>query len=165
MDLDNKKRHRRVWIIIWKLRFKHIYKSIVVFMREYPPFKYFFYTLSFFEMNERYKKNLMIQKKGGIHLTKDVIDEIWDQSIREHDDDLDARVIESARAAAEAEESCRKTKLKLEQFSNFLVRNVEREKAIDYAGKIKDFVDPDDSRGSYERLCEFIYSVIKQHSK
>jgi hypothetical protein len=107
----------------------------------------------------------MIQKKGGIHLTKDVIDEIRDQSIREYDDDIDARVVKSAREAAEAEELCRKTKLKLEQFSNFLVRKVEREKAIAYMGKIKDFIDLDDPRGEYERICKFIDSVIEQHSK
>ena len=162
MNSANKKQNWR--LIAWRLRFRTIYESALAFMSKYPPFKYFLYTLSFFKINEIYRKKLKIQREKAPHLTRAVLGEIWDQSAKEYNAEIDARLIKTRRKVTEIREFNYKTKIKLEQLSNFLARKVEREESQIYIGEIKGLFKLDDPQGSYDRLCKFVDSIIEKHA-
>jgi Na+/phosphate symporter len=109
----------------------------LLFLRKYPPFRYFFYTLAFFE--------------------------IWEQSWKKYEEGLRDEAEKATAKAKEAREYADKIKLKLDQFMQFLLQHAERKKAKEHAEKILDFFDPNDLRVSYERISQYVDSIIEKY--
>lgn len=154
----------------WQLRVKSVYYGVSSFLYRNPPFRYFFYILTLIKINREYKKNFEVQKekipwlKDRPWLTGDVASAVEEKTWGEYEEKIRIELEEAQRGAKEAEELRNQLDLKLEQFTEFLVKNVEYKQAMAYAKRIPEFIDPNDPKGMYENLCKYVDSVMEKHS-
>jgi hypothetical protein len=154
-------------MVICKLHVKNMYYISSAFVKRYFPLNYFFHA---FRVEKMYKKNLEAEKqnaewlKDRPWLIDSVADNVRERTWAEYMAGLRSEAYDAKEKAEEAERICNQTKLKLDQFMQFLIENVEEKQARAYAAQIPRLVDPDDISGTYERLCEFIDLTIKKHN-
>lgn len=155
---------------IYKLYIKRMYNILSVFANKYFPFNYLFRFLHLLKVEKMYGKNLEAEKqntkwlKDRPWLIDDIANNVKERTWNEYELKLKTKENEVIKGSDEAERICNQINLKLDHFTQFLLKNVEKKQAIIYSAQISKLADPNDIGGTYERLSDFIDSIIKKHS-
>ncbi|HLN19187.1 MAG TPA: hypothetical protein VK255_03395 [Patescibacteria group bacterium] len=152
----------RIKLELWKFRLKSLYTRIYIFSTRYPPLKYIFYTLHYFEVEDRYRKKVKDQRRLGVQPSSEERRNIREKSEKDYLEDLSRELRKSSEAAEKARRANQQLTLKLNQFERFLLEHLDEKQAIDYANKLSELVDPKDMEKTLERVSKFIDDVMKK---
>jgi hypothetical protein len=158
-----RKQFLRLRISIWKIQLNIALLTVLRFLRKYPPFSFFFFTLEYFRREEKFNQSLKPWKQKTPHLTSEDVYDIREYAYDSYLAELEAKAEKAKKEADEAEEYRDKIKLKLEEFIQFLVQNFEPDEGMAHATKVMEMV-ADEPSITYERLCAYIDSIIEMRN-
>lgn len=144
-----------------KLYLKRFGYQILKIAYTYPPFKYFFHTLAYFEINERYKKIFKQQQQLTPGLKKGLYLELWEQAVLEYHADVVIQANQTIQQAAKMQLLAQQISLKMDQFLEFLVHNVEYEEARENLFLMNALTDYEDLKGRIN-ACAILWSLLFQ---
>jgi hypothetical protein len=78
--MNSENEYRMAWLKEWQLKLKSFYYRVVTFMHKVPPFKYYFCTLQYFQIEEVYKKKLKIQREITARISRSTRKVLWQQA-------------------------------------------------------------------------------------
>lgn len=140
------------------------------FAREHYPFKLYFMTLLFFEVDDVYRKKLTKQKLKNPWLTEDIVVEVKKQSWEQYQDDLENQEKETREKTEMTRLLGEKIKLKLDALKALLVLLASKEilsseEALRHGDEIDKLIDPEDLHKSFDDIIKYADYLIEKYKQ